>query len=126
MRNRKPSPALIIALVALFFSLAGTGLAASTIIITNIDQIAPSVQAQLKGAQGPAGPQGPAGVNGVNGQDGQNGMRGPVGPAGPQGLQGVQGPVGPQGPPGQNGTNAVRVKRAHAVRRYRVGSFVPR
>ncbi|HEY7966004.1 MAG TPA: hypothetical protein VID68_03170, partial [Solirubrobacteraceae bacterium] len=63
---RRPSPATTIACIALFFSLAGTGLAASRYLITSTKQIKPSVISSLKGNRGPrglpglAGPAGPA------------------------------------------------------------------
>jgi hypothetical protein len=47
---KRPSSATAIALVALFFSLVGVGLAASKYVITSASQIAPSVRAQLGGA----------------------------------------------------------------------------
>jgi hypothetical protein len=77
--KRKPSGATVIASVALFFSLAGTGIAAQHYLITSLAQITPKVRHELRGMRGISGP------------------RGPVGPAGPQGSQGPQGPQGPQG-----------------------------
>jgi hypothetical protein len=44
---RRPSPTTIIACLALFFSLAGTGIAASRYIITSTSQIKPSVRRSL-------------------------------------------------------------------------------
>ena len=46
--KRRPSPATIIASVALFFSLTGAGLAASHYLITSTRQIAPNVLRQLR------------------------------------------------------------------------------
>jgi hypothetical protein len=66
-----------VAWLALFFSLAGTGLAASRYIITSTSQIKPSVRRALRGAEGPRGPAGPQGI---------------PGPAGPAGSQGAPGP----------------------------------
>jgi hypothetical protein len=71
----------VAAWLALFFSLAGTGLAASRYIITNVSQIKPSVRRALHG-EGFAGPQGPVG------------LRGPEGPRGLPGSSGAPGPVG--------------------------------
>ena len=45
---RRLSPATVIASVALFFSLAGTGLAAQHYLITSVSQIKPSVQQDLR------------------------------------------------------------------------------
>ena len=61
MRHRI-SPATILSMLALFFSLAGAGVAATGYRISSIWQIAPSVRHQLRGAQGPRGIPGPQGV----------------------------------------------------------------
>ena len=57
----------VVAWLALFFSLAGTGLAASRYIITSTSQIKPSVRRALRGPQGPAGVPGVAGPPGPAG-----------------------------------------------------------
>lgn len=67
---RKPSPALVVSVAALFFSLTGAGLAASHYLITSTSQIAPSVRHSLHGAIGPAGPQGVTGPQGPQGPAG--------------------------------------------------------
>jgi hypothetical protein len=79
---RRPSPATIIASIALFFSLAGTGLAASKYLITSTKQIKPSVLSSLHGSQGARGPQG---------------VQGPAGPAGAAGAGGAAGAAGAAG-----------------------------
>jgi hypothetical protein len=76
---RRPSPATIIASIALFFSLAGTGIAATHYLITSTKQIKPSVLSSLKGAKGARGAQG---------------AQGPAGPAGPAGAAGAAGAAG--------------------------------
>lgn len=48
MRRRKPSPATIVACIALFVALGGTAIAASQYVITSTSQIKPSVLAQLR------------------------------------------------------------------------------
>jgi hypothetical protein len=48
--HRRPSTATAIALVALFFALAGTTLAASHYVITNTGQIKPNVLRAIRGA----------------------------------------------------------------------------
>ncbi len=68
---RKPSPALVIACLALFMALGGTGYAATQL---------PSSKGQATASS--AGKRGP------------RGFRGRRGPRGPQGLQGVPGPAG--------------------------------
>jgi hypothetical protein len=74
MRSHRPSPAIVLAALALFVALGGTALAARHYLITSASQIKPSVLAQLHGkigargpagAQGPTGPQGPAGAPGA-------------------------------------------------------------
>ena len=61
---RKPSPSLIIATIALFFSLTGAGLAAQHFIITSTSQIKPSVRQALRGERGLQGR--PTGTTGVS------------------------------------------------------------
>ena len=78
----RPSPATTIASIALFFSLAGTGLAASKYLITSTKQIKPSVLKSLKGAEGPRGLQGPQGAAGANGANGAPGAAGTFSTAG--------------------------------------------
>lgn len=45
---KRPSPAVVISCVALFFSLAGAGLAASRYLITSANQIKPSARNALR------------------------------------------------------------------------------
>jgi hypothetical protein len=95
-RSHRPSPALVIACIALFTSLGGTGYAA-----TQVHFGATSAKAKSKRKPapkyitssqankliaayiathhitGPAGPQGPAGANGSNGGEGKTGPQGP-------------------------------------------------
>lgn len=80
--------------VAVVFAMSGGAYAASRVLITNINQIKPSVRAKLKGKAGPAGPQGPAGAQGA---------------AGPQGPAGAGGAKGENGAAGANGANGVSV-----------------
>jgi hypothetical protein len=56
---------------------AGGATAASRFIITNINQIKPSVRHQLKGNTGPQGPQGSQGPQGAAGATGAQGPAGP-------------------------------------------------
>jgi hypothetical protein len=97
MRLRKPTPAAVIAIVALVVALGGTAVAASHYIITSTGQIKPSVLRALRagarttGTTAIAGAQGSAGATGAQGPAGAQGLPGPVGPAGVQGSQGQPG-----------------------------------
>jgi hypothetical protein len=88
MHLPRPTPAGIIASLALFFALGGSAVAANHYLVTSSSQIKPSV---LKGLHGPAG------AKGAKGAAGANGAAGPVGPGGGQGPQGSQGPSGAPG-----------------------------
>lgn len=90
------SPAMIVALIALFFALTGGAVAAQRYIITKPSQIKPSVRTALNGQRGPQGPMG------LTGQQG------------PQGATGLQGPQGPQGPAGSGGALDVSTVKATA------------
>lgn len=117
MRLRKPSPAMIVACIALMFSMTGTGIAASHYLITNTHQIKPSVLDKLKGSQGAAGPQGAAGAPGPQGQSGVilvKGEAGPAGPAGLKGFDGVEGNTGAIGPEGSTGPTGPMGERGPA------------
>jgi hypothetical protein len=80
MHSRKPSPALVVAMLALFVAMGGSAVAAHHFLITSPHQIKPSVLRALRGATGPPGGPGPAGT------PGQSGASGPPGPAGPVNL----------------------------------------
>jgi hypothetical protein len=49
---RRPSPAMVVACLALFVASTGTSIAASHYLITSTKQIKPTVLKQLKGAEG--------------------------------------------------------------------------
>jgi Collagen triple helix repeat (20 copies) len=89
-RFRHPSPALIIASIALLLALTGSAVAAGHFIITTTKQISPNVLHALGGKRGPRGYRGPAG---------------PSGTPGTQGAQGIQGTQGAPGAPGAPGTD---------------------
>jgi Collagen triple helix repeat (20 copies) len=86
MHLRKPSPGTVIAVVALFFALAGSAIAAHHYLITSTKQIKPSVLKALKGNRGLAGSVGPAGLKGETGAKGEIGAKGETGPPGPTTL----------------------------------------
>jgi hypothetical protein len=77
---RRPSPALVIALIALFFALAGTGYAVSRLPKNSVTSVQVKDHSLLS-------------------RDFKAGQI----PRGPQGLQGVPGPTGPQGDKGNPG-----------------------
>jgi len=100
--SRRPSPAIIISLVALFVALGGTSYAAIALAPKNSVNSASVVNGSLlkkdlnkktiaalkgnRGAQGPAGAAGaagPAGASGAAGTPGATGATGPVGATGP-------------------------------------------
>jgi len=110
---RLPSPALIVAMVALFVAFTQTGLAARTVdlvqagcncanssdivnnSLTSVDiKNGSLLKADFKKGQIPAGKRGARGPAGANGSPGPQGAQGP---AGPQGAQGGQGPAGAPG-----------------------------
>jgi len=100
---RRPSPALVLALIALFVAMAGTaGAAGSPTKIgaaqikkgsistkhlnrrlrRKLTKLAKKAGAEgASGAQGPQGPAGPAGPQGEKGGPGEKGDQGPVGPS---------------------------------------------
>lgn len=110
MKNsfRRPSPALILAIVALVLALTGSAIAAKRYLITSTKQISPAVLKQLASMSGTtgstgAGPTGAAGPKGPAGDKGETGDKGPTGDPGATGQPGPEGPPGPQGPPGTSG-----------------------
>lgn len=87
--RKRIHPATVISIAALFFSLAGTGFAASHYLITSVSQIRPSVRHALQGKRGAPGPRGPQGVTGPQGAVGVRGAQGVTGPQGATGATGL-------------------------------------
>ncbi len=101
IKHGRPTPAFVIAVIALFVSLGGTGYAAKQITDAGAPKkpaaksltkpqvnklIAAYVtahRAELKGAQGAAGKNGDAGAKGDKGDRGEKGEKGDIGPQGP-------------------------------------------
>jgi len=82
--TRRPSPAMAVALFALFFAMGGGAYAAKHYLITSTKQISPKVLKALKGKAGktgPAGATGPAGPAGAAGAAGAKGDKGDIGPS---------------------------------------------
>jgi hypothetical protein len=90
MKMRRPSPGSVIAVVALFFALGGSAIAAKHYLITSTKQIKPSVLKTLKGKRGPAGPRGAVGATGATGAPGAPGAKGETGPPGPVNLSSLE------------------------------------
>jgi hypothetical protein len=78
---RRPAPATVISLVALFFSLSGAAFAAKHYVLNSTSQINPKVLKALKGKTGPKGAKGPAGTTGASGAQGAAGAAGAPGTA---------------------------------------------
>jgi len=79
---RRPSPAMVVACLALFVASTGTSIAARHYLITSTKQIKPSVLTMLKGAKGPKGTIGATGTTGAIGAPGAAGAAGAQGPSG--------------------------------------------
>ena len=123
--SRKPSPAIIISLVALFVALGGTSYAAIALAPKNSVNSASVINGSLQKAdlskkavtalKGTRGARGPAGAAGAAGAAGPVGATGPAGAAGTNGAQGASGPRGPSdavavfkdGPTGINDTGTL-------------------
>src|SRR5919109_218602 len=99
LRRFRPSPAMVIACVALLIVLGGTGYAAVQALprnsVTTVQVKDHSLLARdFRAGQLP---------------------RGPIGPVGPAGPAGPAGPQGPAGPPGPSGNLSVSVREADAA-----------
>ena len=100
--RRRPSPSMIVALIALFAALGGTA-AATRYLIRSPKQLRPgviterllahSVRVKLArvGNTGNTGPAGPVGPKGAKGDRGDTGPQGPVGPSAGYSTNGVGG-----------------------------------
>lgn len=103
-RSRRPSPAIVVAMLSLFVSLGTGAYAASKIGSSDISKNAVkskhvkdrSIQGKdLKDATVTAQQINASTLQGLEGARGPRGEAGPQGPAGPQGATGAQGPAGP-------------------------------
>jgi hypothetical protein len=108
---RRPSPALVVAIIALVVASAGTATAAGVLIkrssqvargainsgdlandrAVNLADLTPAARLALQQEGGPAGPQGEHGPQGPAGARGDRGPRGEDGPRGRDGFDGVDG-----------------------------------
>lgn len=112
---RWPSPAMIVASIALFVALSGASYAAvvlprdsvgtpqlkSNAVVTSKVKNGSLQAADFAAGQLPAGPQGAQGPAGPQGVAGPQGPAGPAGPAGPKGDKGETGATGAKGPAGE-------------------------
>ncbi len=96
---RRPSPAILISLIALFAALGGTSYAAVTKLLPrNSVGSAQVINGSLQKADLSAKAR-----SALRGARGARGALGPVGPAGPSGPQGPKGDTGATGPKGDTG-----------------------
>jgi len=109
-----PSPAMVVACLAVVLAMTGSAFAARALInggdikngTISASKLSRSAVHSLRGHRGPAGPAGRdgfVGAQGPQGSTGPEGPRGPDGPAGPQGPKGTTGDTGARGPQGPQG-----------------------
>jgi hypothetical protein len=104
IKNLRPSPALIVALVALMAGLGGTAIART--LVTGKDIANDAITSRhVKDGSLTSADLSPRMRAAMNHRDSQPtpGPQGPAGAKGAQGPQGPQGQAGPQGPKGQDG-----------------------
>jgi len=109
VRLRRPSPALVLAFVALLIATTGTAFGARHYLVTSTKQISPRVIRKLRGMQGKRGARGLPGAQGARGPAGETGAAGPAGAAGASGREGPAGPPGDTGDTGPRGPSDVIV-----------------
>jgi Collagen triple helix repeat (20 copies) len=85
-----PSPAMVVACIALFGAMGGTGYAATNLVTGQDQATASKAKKGPRGKRGPAGPQGPQGPAGLKGDKGDKGEKGATGLTGPSGVPGLQ------------------------------------
>jgi hypothetical protein len=95
---------MVVALVALFVALGGTGYAVSKLPANSVGSAQVKdgslLKQDFKASSLPRGAKGAAGAPGPRGAQGAAGAQGPAGPKGDTGAKGDRGAAGPQGPPG--------------------------
>src|SRR6266550_2661614 len=102
LRRFHPSPALVVACIALALSLGGVSYAALRLPANSVGtrQVINGslLKGDFKAGQLPRGARGPQGLAGAAGSTGPAGATGPAGTAGPVGPAGTAGSQGPPGP----------------------------
>lgn len=126
MRLPRPSPALVVACVALAVAVGGTSYAVTALPLASVGT------AELKNGSVTSSkirdgslraedfapdelPVGETGLPGADGATGPTGATGPQGPPGPRGEQGPAGPPGPAGPAGLAGPGGPPQTSVHAA-----------
>jgi hypothetical protein len=133
LTRRMPlSPALVIAVIALFVALSGAAVATTKAMIsgasikngsiTGVDvrdnSLTPAdFRGSVRGPAGQAGPAGAAGSPGAQGPKGDAGARGDTGAAGAQGSPGKQGDPGKPGEKGDPGVDGTPAKIVYSAKR---------
>ncbi len=90
MKRDLPSPAMVVACIALFLALGGTGYAATHLRFAKHQALSSKLKRGPRGKRGPVGRAGPAGPAGERGPAGPLGQRGPAGPQGPRGGEATE------------------------------------
>src|SRR5215207_7903494 len=100
IRRFRPSPAMVVACLALGVALGGTGYAATQLVPRNSVGTLQVINRSLKAIDFKQGelPRGPRGFSGAAGSAGPAGPAGPAGATGPAGPAGATGPAGPAAP----------------------------
>ncbi len=98
--SRRPSPATVISLVALFLALSGTGYAVAKLPQNSVGS-AQVINGSLQ--KGDLSKKARAALKGNRGLRGAAGLAGPAGPAGPTGAAGAPGAAGAAGAAGATG-----------------------
>jgi hypothetical protein len=118
---RRPSPALVISILALVIALSGTAVAAKRYLITDTQQISPAALKQIAKLAGKQVKRGPAGASGATGAAGAAGAAGAQGPAGP-GAVVYWAVVNPDGSLARSGSKSAA--EITTSERIEVGSYV--
>jgi hypothetical protein len=98
LKRSLPSPAMVIACLALFVAMGGTGYAATQLVEAEGQATASKKAKAKQGPRGPKGPKGAKGAPGAPGAKGETGQTGLPGQKGGTGEKGEKGATGERGP----------------------------